>query len=374
MKFSDIIGHEEVKSRLRDMVSSQKIPHALLFEGPEGIGKLAMARAFAQYVHCMNPMRGDSCGKCPSCIQYQTHNQPDTFFEFPIYKKKNKTVSYCDEFLDEWNEFLGENAYADFSKWVKILDSGATKPVIYNSEGDEILRKMSVKSYSSRYKIMILWLPEKMNEQCANHLLKIIEEPYEDTILLFVSNSPNEILPTIYSRVQRIGMKPLSPELIAEYISNKYAVGQEMAYSIANLADGSVVKAEALLNVSEDDKLFLELFKRLMRSAYLKNLRDLKDWSEEVADLKREKCCFFLRYVARMVRENFVYNIGNKSLNFMTREEELFSSKFSPFINERNISGITAEIDKAIDAISHNANGKIVLFDFALKIIIAIKM
>lgn len=374
MKFSDILGNEGVKQRLRQMVASDKIPHALLFEGPEGIGKLAMARAFAQYVHCQHPTAdGEPCGECPSCLQYQTFNQPDTFFVFPIYKRKSGRDSYCDEFIEEWNEFLARNTYADFATWIKILDSGTAKPVIYNNEGDEIIRKISVKSYSSRYKIMILWLPEKMNEQCANHLLKMIEEPYDDTLLLFVSNKPGEILPTIYSRVQRIAMKPLSSSLIAGYLSDKYAVDEVAALSVANLSGGSVSKAEALLDVDEDAHMFLELFKRLMRSAYVKNLRDLKDWSEEVADLKREKCCFFLTYVAKLVRENFIYNMGNRTLIYMTRDEEAFSTKFSPFINERNVDVITAEIDRAVADISRNANSKIVLFDFAIKMIIAIK-
>ncbi len=374
MKFDDILGHDNVKQRLRKMAAEDKIPHALLFEGPEGIGKLAMARAFAQYLHCQNPTGdGNPCGLCPSCLQYRTFNQPDTFFVFPIYKKKSGKDSFCDDFAGEWEEFLSENIYADFSTWVKILDSGTAKPVIYNNEGDAILRKISVKSYSSRYKIMILWLPEKMNEQCANHLLKIIEEPYEDTLLFFVSNTPNEILPTIYSRVQRVIMKPLPLPLIAGYLSDKYAVDGNLAVSVANLSGGSVTKAEALLNINEDNKMFLELFKRLMRSAYVKNLRDLKDWAEEVAGLKREKCCFFLSYVAKLIRENFIYNIGNASLNYMTKEEEEFGAKFSPFINERNVAVIVNEIDKAVADISRNANGKIVLFDFAIKMIIAIK-
>lgn len=374
MKFSDILGQETVKQRLRSMAESGRIPHALLLEGPEGVGKLAMARAFAQYLHCSHPTDdGEPCGQCPSCIQYQTFNQPDTFFVFPIYKKKSGKDSFCDEFIEEWNEFLGGHTYADFQTWVKILDSGTAKPVIYNNEADEILRKISVKSYSSDYKIMILWLPEKMNEQCANHLLKIIEEPYEGTLLLFVSDTPEEILPTIYSRVQRVAMKPLSTDLIAGYLEERYAVERATALSVANLSGGSVTKAEALLEVDDDSRMFLELFKRLMRSAYVKNLRDLKDWSEEVAGLKREKCCFFLTYVAKLVRENFIYNIGNASLNYMTGDEAAFSSEFSPFINERNVDKIIAEVDRAVDDISRNANAKIVLFDFAIKMIIAIK-
>jgi len=221
---------------------------------------------------------------------------------------------------------------------------------------------------------MILWLPEKMNVECANRLLKMIEEPYEDTLLLFVSDKPEEILPTIYSRVQRLLLKPLPTALVAHYLEKHYAVAPQDAMAIANVAEGSIVRAEAQLNVDEETQFFLEQFKRLMRSAYKKDLRDLKDWSEEVADLKREKCRQFLAYVARMVRENFIYNLGVPQLNYLNKEEDAFSKKFSPFINERNAPGIIAELDRAASDIGRNANAKIVLFDVAIKIIIALRM
>ena len=271
------------------------------------------------------------------------------------------------------SEFLTNNTYAGFAEWVKVLNSGATKPVIYNNEGDIILRKLGVRAYSSDSKIMIMWLPEKMNEQCANHLLKMIEEPYEGTYLIFVSNNPNEILPTIYSRVQRVVVKRLSTEEVARYLINKYAIDSQYALSIANSSEGSITRAEELMADGAETKEFLEFFKRLMRSAYTKNVRDLKDWADEVAELKREKGCFFLAYLAKMVRENFIYNLGNRNLNYMQKEEEQFSVKFSPFINERNVDMITEEIDKAVRDISRNGNMKIILFDLALKMTIAIK-
>lgn len=375
MKFSDILGHESIKDRLRAMADRDRIPHALLLEGPSGIGKLALARVFAQYVHCEHRTPdGEPCGVCPSCVQHATFNHPDLFYVFPIFKKKAGKDAYCDDFISEWHEFLEESPYADFGRWVRTINAGTSQPVIYNSEGNAVLRKVSVKSYASRYKIMILWLPEKMNVECANRLLKMIEEPYEDTLLLFVSDKPEEILPTIYSRVQRLLLKPLPTALVAHYLEKHYAVAPQDAMAIANVAEGSIVRAEAQLNVDEETQFFLEQFKRLMRSAYKKDLRDLKDWSEEVADLKREKCRQFLAYVARMVRENFIYNLGVPQLNYLNKEEDAFSKKFSPFINERNAPGIIAELDRAASDIGRNANAKIVLFDVAIKIIIALRM
>ena len=375
MRFSDIVGQESVKQRLRQMVDADRIPHALLLEGPEGVGKLGLARAFAQYVHCEHRTAdGEPCGECPSCRQYETGNQADTFFVFPIFKRKSGSPSYCDEFMDEWNEFTKANRYASFADWIDTLNCGTTKPIIYNNEGDVILRKLSTKAYASSTKIMILWLPEKMNEQCANHLLKMIEEPHEGTILVFVSNDSAEILPTIYSRVQRIKVKPLTTETVARYMVDRYAVDGGYALSIANSSGGSITRAEQMLRNDDDARQRLEMFKRLMRSAYKKDVRDLKDWADEVAEFGREKGRIFMDYLSKMVRENFIYNIGNPALNYMSTEESDFSRKFSPFINERNIEIMVKEIDKAVEDIMRNANIKIVMFDFALKMTIAIKM
>jgi len=374
MKFSDIPGHEDVKRRLRSMVVSDKIPHALLFEGIEGIGKLAMARAFAQYVHCTEKTPdGEPCGHCDSCLQHATFNHPDLFYVFPIYKKGSEQTAFCDEYLPEWHQFLGHGIYSSFSDWVNTLNPGTKQPVIYNSEGNVIIHKASIKSYAAKYKIMIMWLPEKLKTECSNRLLKMIEEPYENTLFLFVSNESEKILPTIYSRIQRILMKRLPNENVADYLMRQYAVDSHMAKSLAELSEGSATRAISLLDVETDNMIFLDFFKQLMRLAYMKDVRNLKIWSEEVAELKREKICLFLTYTARMLRENFIYNLNRPKLNYMTTQEEAFSSKFSPFVNERNIEILANETDRANADIARNANAKIVLFDYAIKVIVALR-
>lgn len=373
MKFSDIKGHDDVKRRLRDMADSDRIPHALLLEGEEGIGKLQMALTFAQYVHCEHRVGGEPCGKCPYCLQHQSNNHPDLFYAFPIFKKASETV-FCDEYITEWNEFLAHSRYHSFEDWLGFLNPGTKQPVIYNSEGSQIIHKISVKSYSSRYKIMIMWLPEKMKEECANRLLKMIEEPYENTVLLFVSNKPNEILPTIYSRIQRVGMKRLSDSLVAECLTQSLAVDSQTAMSFAALSEGSVTKAMGLMDSAADNAMFLDMFKQLTRMAYLRDVRGLKVWSEEAADMKREKNVLFLTYLSRLFRENFIYNIGNRSLNYLTPQEEQFSAKFCPFVNERNVEAIENETARAASDIARNANAKIVMFDYAVKMVVALRM
>ena len=372
MKFSDIPGHDDVKRRLRDMADAGRIPHALLLEGVEGIGKLQMARTFAQYVHCQNKRGGEPCGVCPSCLQHQTNNHPDLFYSFPVFKKTSDAV-YSDEYITEWNEFLGHSKFHSFADWLKFLNPGTKQPVIYNSEGNQIIHKVSVKSYSSRYKIMIMWLPEKMKTECANRLLKMIEEPFENTLLLFVSNRPEEILPTIYSRVQRIRMKRLPDSLVAQTLSDTLAVEPQSAMTLASLSEGSVTNAVELMDSAADSAKFLDMFKQLTRMAYMRDVRGLKIWSEEVADMKREKNVLFMAYLSRMFRENFIYNIGNRTLNYLTPQEESFSSKFCPFVNERNVDDIASETDRASADIARNANAKIVMFDYAIKMVVALR-
>ena len=218
-----------------------------------------------------------------------------------------------------------------------------------------------------------MWLPEKLKTECSNRLLKMIEEPYENTLFLFVSNESEKILPTIYSRIQRILMKRLPNEIVSDYLMRRYAVDSHMAKSLAELSEGSATRAISLLDVETDNMIFLDFFKQLMRLAYMKDVRNLKIWSEEVAELKREKICLFLTYTARMLRENFIYNLNRPELNYMTTQEEAFSSKFSPFVNERNIEILANETDRANADIARNDNAKIVLFDYAIKVIVALR-
>ena len=203
MKFADIPGHSDIKRDLAQMVDSGRLPHALLLEGPEGCGKFALARALAQYIQCDNRHDGDSCGTCPACRQHQAHQFIDTLYSFPVAKKNSKpTIS--DDFRQEFNTFMDQNPFMDFDRWPAMLDNTNAQPKFYVEEGNELIRRLSYTAHSARYKSVLMWLPERMNEDTANKMLKIVEEPYPDTLFIMTSDNPREILPTIYSRVQRI--------------------------------------------------------------------------------------------------------------------------------------------------------------------------
>lgn len=371
MKFSEIPGHESTKDRLRAMCATGHIPHALLFEGQAGIGKMMLARAFAQYVHCQNPdSDGDACGVCPACRQHESFNHIDTIYIYPVVKgKSSKALS--DDYAADWREFLTDSPWMDFNEWRDRLGS-TTRPSIYVEESQELIHKLNFTAHRSRYKIVLIWLPERMGLECANKLLKIIEEP-SDTIFLLVSDNSAEIIPTIYSRCQRIEMKRLPDETVASYLSKNFAISGEDAMAIAHISEGSVVRALAAIKADSESKKNLELFMSLMRLAYQRNVKAMKEWSSDVAKYTREQQIAFLTYCERMVRENFILNIHESRLIYLNHDEAVFSSRFSPFINERNVMKIIEVLNDAITDIAGNANSRIVLFDLSIKMILLIK-
>jgi DNA polymerase-3 subunit delta' len=372
MKFSDIPGHEQVKQRLRDMVDCDRIPHALLLEGPAGTGKMMLARAMAQYIHCENRTNGDSCGKCPSCLQHQSSNHIDTMFSFPIVKGGHDNP-ISDDYMDEWRHMIADSPYMDFQHWLSLIQAGNSQPVIFVSEADSLIHKLSFTTHKAQYKVVIMWLPERLKVEAANKLLKLIEEPFHDTIFLLVSNDSKSILPTIYSRTQRILVHRLPDEIVAQQLMATKAMSATDAMAVAHNADGNMLAAEAALSLTKEDREFLDLFMELMRKSYQNQMGELKTWTVNVSALGRESIIRFLNYCLRLVRENFIRNLNEPQLNYMNSDEAAFSVKFSRFINERNVEHISKEFDAAIADIAGNANSKIVLFDLAVRMCIYLK-
>ena len=373
MQFKDIIGHSSQIARLRRMADSQAIPHALLLHGPSGIGKMQTARAFINYICCENPNDGDSCGVCPSCRQLNSLNLPDVHYIFPILKKNSTKTPLSSDYLEEWKEFLANFSYMQPEKWLELLNAGNSQPTFYVSEADEISRVASLSSYSSPFKFFIIWLPEKMDGPVANKLLKIIEEPFSDTLFILVSNNASMILPTIFSRCQRLEFNRLSDTEIANALIASGAAPEKIN-EITRLAEGRPVKAFELLSQEGEAEEFGELFRNIMRNAYSRNVSGLKSLSDRLSQSGREKSMRLLDYFASQIRENFIYNLHTPSLNMLSPSEETFSKKFAPFIHIGNVEKIDEEISKARTDISRNANAKLVWFDFFLKLLILIRI
>ena len=365
MKFKEITGHKDIIASLRNLADSGKMPHAFLFAGISGIGKHRTARAFAQYIHCKNRHDGDSCGSCPSCLQHQKHNNPDLHFIYPIVKREKEGIRVSKDVIDIWREMLDDFSFLPPEKWNELLKAGNSQPVIYVNESEDILAKASLSAYQEKYKIFIIWLPEKLRPEAANKLLKVIEEPFEDTIFILVSNNDSKILPTIQSRTQRFNFKPLSPTEIKEFLVGK-DVEEQLAEDAAHIAEGSLQKADEIACHPEEMLEFSNLFKDVMRAAYALKAKTLKELSENIAALGREKIMRFLNYSLRMIRENYIYNFQIPELVMMTPEEVAFSDRFSPFIHDGNVEQLEKEISRASQDIERNANSKIVLFDLFL--------
>ncbi len=374
MKFSHIPAHENVKRQLIDMVNDDRIPHALLLHGPSGIGKFLLARAMAQYIHCENPgPDGESCGRCPACIQHETFNHIDTHFVFPVVKTDKLKEPVSDDNIEEFRSLLKSSPYMDFEKWVTMFDKKNAQPIIYVYESALLERRLSVTTAGSRYKVVIIWLPEKMNEQAANKLLKIIEEPFHDTIFILVSDDASAILPTIYSRCRPIEMHRLSDATVASILENRAAMAPADALSLAHIAEGDVNRALRSLDATSTSRLFFDYFITLMRRAYQRDVKELKKWANDLTALGREQQIKFYDYAQRLIRENFIFNFALPELNYLNTEEQKFSRNFARFISENNAEKIIAAMNQAQEDIAGNANGKIVNFDFAIKMIIYIK-
>lgn len=370
MYFKDIIGQETVKQRLRLEVREGRVPHAQLFAGPEGTGALPLAIAYARFLLCTRRGEEDACGTCPSCVKLNKLAHPDLHFVFPVVKRKGGGDTVSDDYIREWRELAISTSYFGMNHWLDAMGAENQQAQIFVKESDELVRKLSLKSSEGGYKVVIIWLPEKMKVECANKLLKLLEEPPAQTVFLLVSEEPDRILPTILSRTQRINVPRLEDAEIAEALKVRFGLQDTDAAETARLAEGSYLQALEIIHLSEDTQLFFGLFVSLMRLAYQRKVKEMREWSDTVAAMGRERQKDFLTYCQRIVRESFVSNFHRKEMNYMNREEENFTIRFAPFINERNVMGITDELAEAQTHIEQNVNPRMVFFDFALKMIV----
>ena len=376
MYFKDIIGQKSLVAQLCRMVDENRLAHALMFTGPSGNGKLPVAVALARYILCRDRRNGDACGCCPSCVKMDKLVHSDLHFVFPVKKKKGSSsdsAPVSDDYISEWRELFLKEPYFSYSDWLEMLDVENQQPMIYEKESSEILRKLSLKSREGGWKIVIMWLPEKMKEACSNKLLKILEEPPAETLFLLVAESTEHILPTILSRTQRVEIPRIASDDIETALQCRYALDADTARSVAQQSGGDWEKAESMLRVDNDKKIYLELFMTLMRMAYKRDIMAMKQWSEQVAALGRERQKGMLEYCQRMIRENFIMNFRRNEMLYLSPEERNFSVNFSPFVNENNIFGIVEEISEAQKHVEQNVNAKMIFFDMALRMIVWIK-
>ena len=370
MKFADIIGQSALKRHLAESIDRGRISHAQLFTGSAGTGALPLAIAYAQYLNCPNRKDGDSCGECPSCRQTAELAHPDLHFVFPVNKqgKKAGEVVLSAEFMPQWREIVAHTGgYFTPQQWYDMLDLGKTlRGIISAKEADETIRRLSFKSFESEYKIMLIWLPETMNDEAANKILKILEEPWEKTIFLMVSERADLLLPTIISRTQEVAV----PRLTVEDLMPMVEGDEQQRRNIARLAAGDLIEMRRLAGGEEDAvrKESFDLFCRLMRLSYNDKHLELIDWADEVALLTREQQRSMLRHAARLLRESYMLHAGLGSISYLWGEEAAFCNKFAPFIGNQNIEFLIGEIEQAMRQVSQNGNPRIIFTHFALSV------
>lgn len=361
MTFQDVIGQEDTRDRLIQMVTENRLPHAIMLCGPHGCGKLALAVAFASYL----------LGEDNAMVKRLEH--PDLHFTYPTIKLPSMSSDHkpiSEDFATEWHTLITQSPYFSMDQWMNAIGAENQQAIITAGESDSLMRKLALMSSMGGYKASVIWLPERMNIECANKMLKLIEEPPSQTVFLMVCEEPDKLLETIRSRVQRIDVKKIDTDAVMQALVTRRGIDQEAARRIARIANGSWLKALDELQVGNENEQFLDMFKSLMRLGYQRNIHELRKWSDAAAALGREKQKRFLQFFLHMIRENFMYNFQQQELVYMTQHEEDFAVNFARFINEANVLDFYDLANQAIRDIGQNANAKIVFFDFALQIII----
>jgi DNA polymerase-3 subunit delta' len=370
MNFSQIPGQKETIRKLIRSVKEERVSHAQMFAGNEGCGSMALALAYARYISCEDRSDHDSCGKCKSCVKYEKMIHPDLHFVFPVIKGKKATDPVSDNYIGEWRDFVAKSPFFTLNDWLYSIEVGNAQGMIFASEAAEIIRKLSLKTFESDFKIMIIWLPEKMHQATANKLLKMIEEPPEKTHFQLVSDEPNKVIPTIRSRCQLVRIPAFSDSEVETYLINRFGITREKAADISHVSNGNIIRAAELCENESTSLENLERFKSLMRFSWKRDVVSLMNWSEEISSTGREAQKNFISFSLRLLRENLMLTLGQveNRLVFLTGEEADFSGKFHPFITQENVYSLTEELNLAHSHIEANGNARIIFLDMALKI------
>lgn len=365
MQFAAVVGQTDLKKHLVAEVKNEKISHAQLFLGKAGFGSLPLALAFIQYVLCQNPGEEDSCGECNACRKMAQLQHPDVHFAFPVVQVISKV---SDAILPDWRAQIQEQAYFDLNTWIQRIDSKERKPIIGKEESQEIIRKLSLRSYEGGYKIMLVWMAEEMNPTCANKLLKIIEEPPEKTLIILVASAQEYMLQTILSRTQKVVVPRVDMDSISMWLRRAYSLNKDSADSIASRCDGDLLEAASVAAESADQAVFHEQFVQLMRVCYKKNVLDMMSWAEQISAGSKEQQKQFLRYGLHMLRQSMLRNYTEDQLTRVSASEDGFLQNFARFITGNNILDFNQLFNDSVYHIDRNANSKILFTNFCFQV------
>ena len=372
MTFKNIIGQQKAKQILRGMADGERMPHALLMLAPQGAGGLPLAMTYAQYVLCENKADGEPCGVCTACVKAEKMIHPDIHFSYPTIGSKTVATHV----LKQWREAIAQNPYQNANQWLEKLDAENKQGNIPVAECVEIVKKLSLKIFEASHKILIMWLPEYLGKE-GNRLLKLIEEPPDETLFILVAENQDLILNTILSRCQLVTLVPLSDEDVKNglmqvshgdnlMLSNiKIQLDESEAEAISHLAEGNFNEAILLSQTADNNNA--TLFLDWMRACFKGNGVELVNWVDKFAGIGREKQKLFLKYGLHFLRELMVLTTTDNE-NLRLRGEELSTAlKMKSIINFNKIEPMAALFDECSYFVERNANPKILFLDASIK-------
>ena len=368
MYFHDIIGHEALKAELISSVQMGIIHHAQLFVGRDGEGALGLAYAYARYLNCTQRGETDACGHCPSCKRYDTFAEQDLFHLFPIVNASGKNLA--EDTLPEWRSFLAQGPYVRYDEWLSLLGGDGKKASIFAREGEALQQSLSYQMAGTGYRILLIWLPEKMQEALGNKLLKLVEEPPARTIILMVTMEEEAVLGTLRSRMQTLRLQPLAPQVIEEALQRtpQGADGVEATLA-AHLSEGNYrVALDSYLGRSEEHLSQERYLQRILRVTVNAQPTEMKLLAEELATTSRDEQLALIAYLARMFREFYLFNLDLPKLNYLTSKETSIASYLRSCITGQNVRVVESELDLARRHIAQNVNSKMVFFDLLLRL------
>ena len=371
MLFKEIPGNNSVKKQLIEAVRNNRISHAQLFFGKSGSAKLALALAYAQFLNCENKTAVDSCGICSSCLKFNTLSHPDLHLVIPVLKTKKVQRPVSDHFIGQWRDFITNNYYGSLNGWIDSFgteNKTGQQGTIYKDEANNIHKKLSLKNYEAEYRVVLIWMPERMNLEVSNKLLKLFEEPPKGTVFLLITENTNQLLPTIISRLQTIKIADFTAEDIVNHFGQQ-VVSLEKAKQLKNLTNADFGKITQILEDKEEELDLFTDFSVWMRLTYKMDIQGISKWVDNRSLKGKKQQNLFLSYTIKMIRECLIYNFASNALLKTNENEFAFLTKFSPFIHEENSVMITEKLEESIKAINRNANAKILFFELSLQMV-----
>lgn len=360
LKFAEIIGQRRAREAVLSTIRDGRFPHALILKGPAGIGKLPFANAIAQYLNCENPNADDSCGVCGNCVKIRKGIHPDVNFVLPIINKTTSgKSSTTDEFISQFRELFVANPWVSLAQWGEALAGENKQLGIHIQEIRELKRKVSLKAFEAKYKVVIMWNAEKINTEAANAMLKLLEEPPERTVMILTVADPSQLLGTINSRCQRLQLHRIDHDTLSGWLQEAHGLGPDQSLQVAQLSEGSLARALEL--VSENKRSFSDLFRSWMKACNEGQHESIVSWVESLSRESRDFQKLFLSYALQKLRDSLLFSFQVEQLALSTPEEAAFQRNFSKALQFGGVKEMARLIEDSLFYISRNANPQLVL-------------